>query len=68
MGMLKKILVIMIALVAYLLLWPVPVEPVSWSAPVDKGFVGDFEKNTKLDAIEIINLPDTHGTRRFGIS
>jgi len=59
--MLKKILVIMITLVAYLLLWPVPVEPVSWSAPVDKGFVGDFEKNTKLDAIEIINLPDTHG-------
>lgn len=59
--MLKKILVAITVLVAYLLFWPVPVEPVSWAAPLDKGFVGDFEKNTKLDAIEIINLPDTHG-------
>ena len=59
--MLKKILLAITVLVAYLLFWPVPVEPVSWAAPLDKGFVGDFEKNTKLDAIEIINLPDTHG-------
>ena len=59
--MLKKILLAIAVLVAYLLLWPVPVEPVSWAAPLDKGFVGDFEENKKLAAIEIILLPDTHG-------
>jgi sugar lactone lactonase YvrE len=58
---LKTILFVIALLTAYLLLWPVPVDPVSWNAPVNKGFVGDFEKNTRLDAIEIINLPDTHG-------
>ena len=31
--MLKKILLAIAVLVAYLLLWPVPVEPVSWAAP-----------------------------------
>ena len=46
--MLKKILLAIAVLVAYLLLWPVPVEPVSWAAPLDKGFVGDFEENKKF--------------------
>ena len=59
--MLKKILLAMTVLAAYLLFWPVPVEPVSWTAPLDKGFVGDFKENTKLAAIEIVRLPDTHG-------
>jgi len=59
--MFKKVLLVTTILAGYLLLWPVPVEPVSWNAPADKGFVGDFEQNSRLDAIEIINLPDTHG-------
>jgi len=59
--MLQKMLLVIAILAGYLLLWPVPVEPVSWNAPEDKGFVGDFEQNSRLDAIEIINLPDTHG-------
>jgi sugar lactone lactonase YvrE len=57
----KKILLAAAILAAYLLLWPVPVEPISWPAPTDKGFVGDFKQNKKLAAIEFITLPDTHG-------
>ncbi|MBT5071000.1 MAG: SMP-30/gluconolactonase/LRE family protein, partial [Porticoccaceae bacterium] len=57
----KKVLLFVIILSTYLLLWPVPIDPVSWEAPKDQGFVGDFEKNTRLEAIEIIALPDTHG-------
>ena len=57
----KKVLLFTVILSTYLLLWPVPIDPVSWEAPIDKGFVGDFEQNTRLEAIEIINLPDTHG-------
>jgi len=59
--MLRISLVIIVALLSYLLLWPVPVEPVSWNAPVNAGYVGDFEQNSRLNKIEIIELTDTHG-------
>ncbi len=44
-------LLILIYLV-YLLAWPIPIDPVAWQAPVDKGYVGDFEKNEKLAALK----------------
>ncbi|UVW34679.1 SMP-30/gluconolactonase/LRE family protein [SAR92 clade bacterium H455] len=59
--MLKASLLIITALFAYLLLWPVPIDPVSWNAPVNQYYVGDFEHNTRLDKIEILELEDTHG-------
>jgi sugar lactone lactonase YvrE len=59
--MMKKLLFVVAVLFAYLLLWPVPIDPVSWEAPEDKGFVGDFKQNQTLTALEIIELPDTHG-------
>jgi sugar lactone lactonase YvrE len=65
---LKKILLVVAIPIAYLLLWPVPVEPVSWNAPKNKGFVDDFEQNSRLDAIEIITLPDTHGPEGLALS
>ena len=59
--MLRTSLIILAAIAGYLLLWPVPVEPVSWNAPINAGYVGDFEQNTELEKIEIIELHDTHG-------
>ena len=59
--MLRTSLLVIIALFAYLLLWPVPIDPVSWNAPVNQYYVGDFEQNTRLDKIEILELEDTHG-------
>lgn len=44
------------ALLAYLLLWPIPVEPVSWKAPVDKGFTGAHATNTRLANLNKIPL------------
>jgi sugar lactone lactonase YvrE len=32
----------------YLLLWPVPVDPVAWIAPVDRGFVVPYDVNDAL--------------------
>ena len=32
-----RIAIVLLVLAAYLLLWPVPVEPVAWSAPPDPG-------------------------------
>jgi len=36
------------ALVAYPLLWPVPVRPLSWHAPVATGYVGAHAGNRRL--------------------
>ena len=46
---------------AYLLLWPVPVDPVSWQAPVDRGYVDPFAPNNLLKATTGINLGNFEG-------
>ncbi|SDW15039.1 Strictosidine synthase [Ruegeria halocynthiae] len=43
---------------AYLLFWPVPVDPVAYSPPESQGFIGDFAENSVLDKLELTNLPD----------
>ncbi|MFB9372529.1 SMP-30/gluconolactonase/LRE family protein [Algimonas porphyrae] len=50
-----------IALFAYLLLWPVPVAPASWDAPEDLGFTGIFTPNTDLADLSMIDLTPHHG-------
>ena len=44
------------ALLAYLALWPVPIAPVAWDAPADRGFVGDFAVDSSLADAERIPL------------
>lgn len=48
-------------LVLYLLLWPVPVEPVSWQAPVDAGLVDPFESNDILSRARRFDLGSHEG-------
>lgn len=43
---------------AYLLLWPVPVEPQAWSAAVNPGYTGRFAANNDMADLDYINLPD----------
>ncbi|APW44680.1 strictosidine synthase [Rhodoferax saidenbachensis] len=43
-------------LVAYLFLWPVPIQPVVWAAPAAPGYVGPHAVNTKLANLQIIDL------------
>lgn len=45
----------------YLLAWPVPIDPVSWDAPVDRGLVGPFEQNDKLSAATGVSLGEFEG-------
>jgi sugar lactone lactonase YvrE len=44
----------LVALVAYLLLWPVPVEPVAWQAPSAPGYVGPHAPNQRLAPLRLI--------------
>ena len=54
-------------ILAYLLLWPVPIEPMAWQAPINAGFSGDFMQNHKLTGIETIILEDTHGPEALAL-
>ena len=45
----------------YLTLWPVPIEPVSWQAPVDRGFVDPFAPNDQLESASGIALNEFEG-------
>ena len=44
------------AMLLYLLFWPVPVEPVAWEAPEDRGLVGHFSPNERLAQARAIPL------------
>ncbi|MGI9232416.1 MAG: SMP-30/gluconolactonase/LRE family protein [Woeseiaceae bacterium] len=45
----------------YLLLWPVPIQPVSWDAPTDRGLQDPYEQNDMLASAFPIDLGDFEG-------
>ena len=47
---------LVVLLVAYLLLWPVPIRPVAFALPTAPGYVGVHAVNTKLANLQIIDL------------
>ena len=53
--------VLLVALAAYLLLWPVPIEPVVWSAPPDPGYQGPHAVNHKLAGLNHLGLGEDVG-------
>jgi YD repeat-containing protein len=54
-------------LAAYLTLWPVPIKPVSWNAPMPPGYVGFHAVNTKLANLNIISLGKEEGPEHIAI-
>ena len=52
---------LLVVLLSYLLLWPVPISPVSWEAPVDRGLVGPFATNERLRSAKAIALGEFAG-------
>jgi sugar lactone lactonase YvrE len=53
--------VLLLLLAAYLTLWPVPIEPVSWTAPTPPGYAGPHAVNTKLANLMMISLGAEEG-------
>ena len=52
---------ILLLLAGYLSLWPVPVEPVAWTAPVAPGYTGAHAPNDRLAGLKLIALGDEAG-------
>jgi len=60
----KRLLVIgllLLGAIAYLTLWPVPIAPVSWQAPVAPGYQGAHAVNNRLANLKMISLGDEEG-------
>ena len=50
------LVVVLVALAAYLSLWPVPIQAVSWPAPAVPGYNGAHEVNSRLAGLNLITL------------
>lgn len=53
--------VLVAALLAYLFLWPVPVNPVAWQAPPAPGYTGPHAVNQRLAGLHLIDLGADQG-------
>lgn len=64
MSLLKRIfsaiLVILLAAIVYLLVAPVPIEPVAWTPPTAPALTGQYEQNTRLSQVQRMSLGDGH--------
>lgn len=54
--------------IAYLVLWPVPINPVAWEAPSNVGYVGPFAPNTRMSNPKRISLGGHTGPEDIAIS
>ena len=52
---------------AYLCLWPVPADPVSWQAPMPPGYTGAHAANTRLAGLRMIDLGSEAGPEHIAI-
>lgn len=59
--------VLLLALLAYLTLWPTPLEPVAWVAPPDPGYVGPHAPNDRLAGLEMIDLGGEEGPEHVAL-
>ena len=55
-------------LAAYLLFWPVEIDPVAWEAPKDEGYVNSFGQNQHLSQIQRIELTGKVGPEDYALS
>ncbi|MCZ8528582.1 strictosidine synthase family protein [Alteromonas sp. PRIM-21] len=58
----------LILALAYLLLWPVPIDPVSWQAPKNAGFTKAFTENSRLAELSYIDIEGEEGPEDFAIN
>ncbi len=57
----RPIIILIFCLAAYLLAWPVQIDPAAWEAPKNNGYTGQFKPNTRLASLQRIKLPDHTG-------
>jgi len=56
-----------LALVAYLSLWPIPIEAVAWNAPAAPGYTGAHAVNERLAGLNLISLGTEEGPEHIAL-
>jgi sugar lactone lactonase YvrE len=64
---LLTIALLLLASVAYLALWPVPIEPLSWNAPPVPGYTGPHTANNRLAGLQLIPLGAEEGPEHVAL-
>ncbi|HON57997.1 MAG TPA: SMP-30/gluconolactonase/LRE family protein [Smithella sp.] len=62
---LSAIVLVFVLMMAYLTLWPVPIDPVQWIPPVSTGYTGAHAANNKLADLNIIPLVNEQGPEQI---
>lgn len=57
----KLFLLGLLAIVMYLSVWPVPIEPVAWQPPVDAKYTGPHAPNVRLKGLHPLPIGSGHG-------
>ena len=63
----KLLLTFSLVLTAYLLFWPVEIDPIAWQAPKDNGYVDAFSQNQQLSQIKRIELTNQVGPEDYAL-
>ena len=58
----RALIVIIIVVVLYFTAWLVPIAPVAWKAPPNRGYSGSFAQNERLRGVQTLTIGDNHGT------
>ena len=58
---------VVLALAAYLTLWPVPIEPVAYALQPSPGYIGPHAANNKLAKLQHIDLKGEHGPEHVAV-
>jgi sugar lactone lactonase YvrE len=66
-AILRSVGILILGGMTYLLTWPVPIEPVSWTAPADPGYAGPFAVNERLAGVEMLPIDEARGPEDVAI-
>jgi sugar lactone lactonase YvrE len=59
--------VLLVALLGYLLFWPVPIEPVAWRAPAAAGYTGPYAANERLGGVRVVSVAPEIGPEHIDV-
>ena len=65
-SILRPLAVLLVILVLYLLLWPVPIDPIAWSPPLAPPLTGQYQSNSLLAQTERLSLGNDRASAGSG--
>lgn len=56
-----------LAVLAYLCAWPVPIDPRAWTAPAAQGYVGAHARNSRLARLHTVDVGEEYGPEHLAM-